>query len=198
MTKDASMTSPTIQNWANDPSNAKTWKKFAIGYRDMLIGWCLQNNLKHEDAEDLSHEITLKMQDKIRTYSPQEGRFRPWLKRVTYNACMDYFRRKEHVVQYQHVIDNRSARDDLDERLDTQAESETLQIGLAKLQERVSTRDFEIFMALTFGDQKPKEVADFWGMPIGTVTMIKCRLIKKLRIILLPLAGDDDARTAPR
>lgn len=190
MTSDQSRTSPSILNWASDPSNRETWTKFATRYRDMLIGWCLKNNLGRAEAEDMSQEISMKMQEKIRSFSPLAGRFRPWLKRVTLNACIDYLRR-ERPERFQQWDEDIHARKELDRSLETQSRIEMLQIGLARLQASVSERDFIIFIDLTYEGLPAKPLAKRFGITVSAVNMIKFRMLKKFSIIMLELDGDD-------
>lgn len=46
-------------------------------------------------AEDMVHEVFLKMMDTIRSYRG-DAPFGAWLKRLTVNACIDHLRRQRH------------------------------------------------------------------------------------------------------
>jgi RNA polymerase sigma factor (sigma-70 family) len=50
---------------------------------------------QRQQAEDMVHEVFLKMMDTIRSYRG-DAPFGAWLKRLTVNACIDQLRRQRH------------------------------------------------------------------------------------------------------
>lgn len=55
---------------------------------------CLLMVKNHEDAEDLMHDIWLKVANKIFNFKGQAS-FATWLYRITVNCCIDFLRQKQ-------------------------------------------------------------------------------------------------------
>jgi len=53
---------------------------------------------QRQHAEDMVHEVFLKMMDTIRSYRG-DAPFGAWLKRLTVNACIDQLRRQRHPAE---------------------------------------------------------------------------------------------------
>jgi RNA polymerase sigma factor (sigma-70 family) len=192
MTDETCPTTGTILDWVRDPSNRSAWETFAVRYRAKIKSWCLRNGLQEPEAEDVSQGILLLICDKIKSYDQEKGRFRHWLKTITYHSCIDFFR-QEKTRRFQALLDNIPAREDLERELDGQARTEALRVALEEVQAGVTPRDWEIFEAMTFKKQPTAELARKHGITKAAVHQAKYRVQEKVKARALELgeAGDD-------
>jgi RNA polymerase sigma-70 factor (ECF subfamily) len=190
-------TTGTILDWVRDPSNRSGWDAFAARYRDRIGSWGRRNGLQAADAEDLAQGIVMLMRDKIGSYDPEEGRFRDWLKTVTRNACVDFFRQAEK-RRYRPLLDDPPARQDLERDLDDQARTEVLRVALEQVRSCVPPRDWQIFEETTFEKRPAAGLAEEHGIGRTAVYMVKHRVreMVKARARELGESGDDDGELA--
>jgi RNA polymerase sigma-70 factor (ECF subfamily) len=181
-------TTPTILNWVNDPTDERAWTAFAERYRARIMAWCGRSGLKQEESEDVTQDILLRIRNKISKYKPERGRFRSWLKALTHNACMDYFRSE--VPRRIRSLEGDVA-EDLESTLDDQARTELLHVALAELEPTVATRDWAIFIGRVFQALPADELARQHGTTEVAVHQIKYRVQKALKAKLLDLDEND-------
>jgi RNA polymerase sigma-70 factor (ECF subfamily) len=189
-------TTGTIFDWVRDPSNRSAWETFAVRYRERIRSWSRRNGLREPDAEDLAQGIVLLMRDRINSYDREKGRFRDWLRTVTRNACMDFFRQAEK-RRCQPLLDDLPVREDLERELDDQARTEVLRIALEQVRSSVPPRDWRIFEEMTFRKRPAAELAQEHGIGKTAVYMVKHRVREKVKASVLELGGADDTMGLP-
>ena len=135
----------------------------------------------HDD--DLSEEITQSVFVTVATKLCQDGyneqgRFEPWLFRITMNRVRDEFRRRgRHAkpTDPSHLQDSRVA-----PAQDTQSTStETLKAAIDQLNET----DREIIELRHHGQLSFKQISDILNQPVGTLLARHHRALKKLKAI---------------
>ena len=74
-----------------------SWREFYTIYGRMILGYALRHQLTHSEAEDVTQDVCVKLFRRILSfdYSPEQGRFRGWLKTITRHAVIDFLRRRE-------------------------------------------------------------------------------------------------------
>lgn len=63
-------------------------------YQGWIYNVALRMTLDHQDAEDVSQEILIKLLTKLATFQPEKGRFRTWLYRIVANHVLNMKTRK--------------------------------------------------------------------------------------------------------
>lgn len=63
-------------------------------YQGWIYNVALRMTLDHQDAEDVSQEILIKLITKLATFQPEKGRFRTWLYRIVANHVLNMKTRK--------------------------------------------------------------------------------------------------------
>jgi len=63
-------------------------------YRRWIYNVALRMTLDHQDAEDVSQEILIKLITKMATFRPEKGQFRTWLYRIVANHVLNMKTRK--------------------------------------------------------------------------------------------------------
>jgi len=77
--------------------NLEIQKVFYLKYGPALMGVCFRYLKPRESAEEVFHDVVLKIYDKIGKYSGK-GSFIAWCKRLAVNTCLDYLRKhKNHI-----------------------------------------------------------------------------------------------------
>ena len=73
--------------------DAKAWDLLVERYRRKVFNIAYQFVGNVEEAKDLTQELFLKIYQEVRKY-PNDVPFTSWLRRVSRNLCIDYYRKK--------------------------------------------------------------------------------------------------------
>jgi RNA polymerase sigma factor (sigma-70 family) len=195
-----SRTGSTLYALLRDPTDPQNWGAFVERYGRQIYGWCRRWGLQEADAQDMTQNVLTKLVRRMRTfrYDPGKGAFRSWLKAVTDSAQMDLVadRRRPGAAgtgdsDVQELIQTAAANDDLTKVLQEEYERELLAEAMARVQLRVSPRDWEVFSALARDGRSGKEVAAEYGMSVAAAFMAKSRVQQKLADEVARLEGTD-------
>lgn len=104
-------------------------------------------------AEDITSQVFLKVWEKLNTYQVGESPFMAWVYRVAHNTVIDYYRTRKAAVSMEDVKERELCHyDDVEEKLDTQLQSQELRAamaGLTKEQQQVLLLKFVAGMSTT-------------------------------------------------
>ncbi len=158
-------------------------------YSPLIREWC--RRWFPNAADDMAHEVMVKLVFSMRsyTYQPELGRFRGWLKAVTYNMMVDLRRRSRRVVVDLDALDRALARNDLNARLADEFDLELLEEAKQKVRDRVEPRTWSVYVQTAEQSRRPAEVAREFGMPVGAVYKAKCVVLNALREQVKARAG---------
>lgn len=122
-------------------------------------------------AEDLFQETFIKVIDTMRSgkYN-EEGKFAPWVMRIAYNLCIDYFRkvkRSPGIVTGDGDDIFKFLRFDEAPRVDHH-ETERVEAKLKELIEQLPEEQKEVVMLRCFFDFSFKEIAEYTQVSINT------------------------------
>ena len=159
-------------------------------YGSRLYGYFLRATGSRNHSEDLLQEVFVRLLEKIGDYS-HKGRFEHWLFRIAANLVRDRYRREKHepgqFSSYEKPDDNSSlaeaipaAVSGVESRLEHQEQMDQLQRALQELPEM----DRELILARHYGGLSFNELAEQYGMPIGTALSKVHRGLKLLKRIL--------------
>lgn len=150
------------------------WREFVDLYGPRIYGWCINRKLQPSDAEDVTQDVLIRIARQMQTfvYDPRQS-FRGWLRRVTENAVIDYFRsRKQEGVGGPDPIatlENLVSRTELSKRLEEVFDLEMLQEAKLRVKSRIDARRWQAW-ELTAVQQTPSaEVAERLNMKIASV-----------------------------
>jgi RNA polymerase sigma-70 factor (ECF subfamily) len=186
---DTSRTGSVLFVLLKDPGDPLAWKSFVERYGPKIYGWCRKWRLQEADAQDVTQNVLTKLVQKLGTfaYDPSKGSFRGWLKTVTHHAWRDYVESQERGAQrkddteFLQRIESLEARDDLVKSLGEVFDLELLAEAQARVQLRVTPRDWKIFHDLAVEGRPGPAVAKELHMTVTAVLMAKSRVQKKLR-----------------
>ncbi len=150
-------------------------------YSAALYGIIFRIVKREEWAEEVLQDAFLKIWDRIDAYDESKGRLFTWMMNLTRNLAIDKTRSKE--------ITRSKKTDDLQDFVHTidkqeQAEMAVNQIGLLPVLNTLPTDQKFIVEYLYLQGYTQSEVADEFGIPLGTVKTRLRLAMKTLRTIL--------------
>lgn len=80
-----------------DKQDDQSWEDFVKFYKPFIYMIVRKMNFDHHDAEELVQQITLKAWRSLPdfNYSPDKGRFRSWLSRMSHNTALDVIKSRQ-------------------------------------------------------------------------------------------------------
>ena len=167
------------------PADESAWNRFAERYQPLIMQWCLHKGLNQNDARDVSQEVMLRMARFIRHFEhDQKQSFRSWLKTVTHNAWHDWAKKEQKFSgghNDEHLLYSLEGRDDLVERIESEHNSELLELAMLRVQLRVSEPVWRAFELSSLHGLDVAIVADQLNMESARIYGAKSRVIKFLR-----------------
>lgn len=161
---------------------ATSFRKLADTYRDKIYSFALYSLRRHEEAEDVTQEVLIKLWQNREGIDPD--RMQAWVMRVTRNAVIDNARRRRTRVS---VIDegtdvelaaNYAVTDPgIEEQMQNREFREDLRVALNNLDEPYRT----LLVMREIQDLKYNEIVDAMGIPLNTVKVYLHRGRKMLR-----------------
>lgn len=134
-------------------------------------------------AEDLLHDVYLRVWDRAGSYDPKRGSASGWLLALTRNAALDYCRQRRHQVEFaDDGIETLDGADPLDPAVlaDASAEARALQACIERLEaEPRQCLRLAYYEGLTYD-----ELARRLDRPVGTVKSWVRRSLGRLRLCL--------------
>ncbi|MFK7759374.1 MAG: RNA polymerase sigma factor [Phycisphaerales bacterium] len=162
------------------------WRQLVDAYSRRVFA--MANSRVHDS--DLAEEITQSVFVTVATKLCQDGyneqgRFEPWLFRITMNRVRDEFRRRSRHARPtdpSHLQDARIQNTDQDQSEQTKSSTHAHQLQLALSQ--LNETDREIIQLRHHGQLSFKQISDILNQPVGTLLARHHRALKKLKVIL--------------
>jgi RNA polymerase sigma-70 factor (ECF subfamily) len=159
-------------------------------YGSRLYGYFFRSTGSRHSSDDLLQELFVRLFEKMGEYR-HEGRFEHWLFRIAANLVRDRFRREKRNATefsfYEKAEDDTNLADAIpakesgvESRLEHLEQMDQLQRALQELPEL----DRELILARHYGGLSFNELADQFGMPVGTALSKVHRALKVLKRIL--------------
>jgi RNA polymerase sigma-70 factor (ECF subfamily) len=148
----------------------------------------------HEMAEDIFQDTFIKVINTLKkgNYN-EEGKFLPWVLRISHNLVIDHFRRQQRMPMV-HDKEDYSILDSLrltDENAEDKLTREQIYKEVRLLVEELPFEQKEVIILRHFADMSFKEIADTTGVSINTslgrmrYALINLRrIIKKKKLVL--------------
>lgn len=183
----ASQTGSSLFDVQRNPLDATARARFAVRYRPKIYGWARGCGLSEADADDVAQELLLKLLDGIRTYDPNKGKFRNWLKVATRNTTRD-FRACERRARspatdekLRAILARPEASEALDRLTDAMFDQETFRIACQRVQMQASREAWQAFRRRAFEDVPVATVARDLDMTEAAVCQACYRIKNQLR-----------------
>ncbi len=147
-------------------------------YSAMLYGVITRIVSDQADAANLLQDCFIKIWRNVGSYDPSKGRFATWLINVARNTAIDftrskYFSQKRKNQNLDYLVGSESPKSA------TQFAVETL--GLRQLVDKLTPVCREVIEWMYFDGYTQQEIADNFGIPLGTVKSRTRLALKELR-----------------
>ena len=176
-------TRQTLLNKIKDQYDENAWQEFVLYYRPYIYR-IIQNHYKinNTEREDVIQEVLLVAWKKLPEfeYSPEKGRFRSWLGRVTTNTCLAYYRKNnknEASLENEHFLDDQKAvPPEIEAVYQEEWERHITETAWNNICSKFEDKVIEVFNRLTSGEDG-KKVAEETGLSINSVYVYKKRVL---------------------
>ena len=169
------------------------WRKLVSAYGGMIYAWIRMNAVPAHDADDIRQKVIKAVYGSVGEFRrDKEGHtFRGWLRRITNNKVIDYWRKKGraketiHENQFEKRLNEISIEeygDDLSSQF-TEKEEQALVFRqlLAFVEQSIKDQHWEIFKLVVEGKLTREEIAEQYGMKRSNVDVIYSRVMAKIR-----------------
>lgn len=145
-------------------------------YIKFVYNKCFDFFKNKQQAEDITHDIFIKIHQKIGSYSNQN--FLGWISRFTYNACIDTYRKqnKQLFESYSTKIYN----EDLTEEISDEELFKVKYDALVKILDEINVLDKEIILLKYREEKSIKEISYLLNLSNSAVKMKINRAKKKI------------------
>jgi RNA polymerase sigma-70 factor (ECF subfamily) len=187
-----------------DPGNHEAWTEFLNRYRPMILRWCRNVQLSHDESQDMLGTVLLKLAHEMATFQldRSRGRFRSWLKTVVHREIQDYWRYQSRrpadgralqasFGRLERVIDPASLEslsDDLSDSIDNGLRE--VEGIVESVRRRVEAVSWSAFWRTAIDGVSAREAAAELNLTLAAVSQAKYRVSK----LLQQAAADYEAR----
>jgi RNA polymerase sigma factor (sigma-70 family) len=175
-------------------SDQSAWSWLARTYTEIIYRTLRGAGLKHQEAEDVTQEVLVKM--RASNFAGQ-GRFRWFLLTTIRNACRDHVKKRRRqppgvggssILERLGKASGRAAREP-SEQLQQQYETQLRRVAMKQVQRETSALHWQAFWQTFVEGQKSAIVAQRLNLKEGYVRQIKRRILDRIteRIAALEL-----------
>jgi len=181
-------TSPTLLQRAR-ANDQEAWERLTRLYAPLIGYWCRQQGVQGTDAEDVCQDVFQALAVGLAGFRRDRpgDTFRGWLRGITRNKVLDYFRRRKHVPEAQGGTDaNRQLQQIPDQQLPEGDDPPELLSGLYHralelVRSEFEERTWQAFWRATVDGQAPADIAADMGVSSAAVRKAKSRVLRRLK-----------------
>jgi len=165
------------------------FKQIVESHKKMVYYLAYDLTGNHQDAEDLSQEVFIKMYNSISKFRG-EAKLSTWLRKITVNLYLDMKRSK--LYKSQKMQDSLEEKEFEFNTMQTEANAENktdINILSAKIKSslyKLSPKEKSIFIMRHYQEMKISEISDSMNIAVGTVKSLLFRSVQKLQQSLAP------------
>lgn len=137
-------------------------------YKDLVYYVIIKMTRNKEMTEDLVQDTFIRMYQQIDKFDGKY--FKAWLLTIAKNLTLNEFKKQKVEVEFADYL--------VADVIDTSVEMRNLMFEMEKI---LSPREYEIIILKTVYNMKQKEIAEYLGIPIGTVGWVYQEGIKKFK-----------------
>jgi RNA polymerase sigma-70 factor, ECF subfamily len=165
------------------------WREFDAIYRPILSAYLNKRGVNEADADDIVHDIFVKLLGKIHTYDRSRERFRSWLFSVAQNTLIDRARRR---AAYTKAVDGWTAhvlRATASDSVQMAEEwvklhrQKILEHALKTIRARTSSKAWACFEQRLLRNRPGAEIAGELKIDPNAVFVNACRVLKQVRAV---------------
>ncbi len=170
------------------------WERLVSLYSPLVYYWCQKMNLPGQDVPDVFQEVFQSVLRKISDFkkNKNEGTFRGWLRVVTRNKVLDFYRKKAkepqpvggtdaHQQFEQIPIDLGQLDDPESDRKLKSVYEQIFQTAVDRIRSSFNDRTWKAFWGVVVDGKTATEVGEELDMKPGTVRVSKSRVLHRLK-----------------
>ena len=173
------------------------WNRMVELYSPLVYHWCKKSGLIQQDIPDVFQDVFCSVATHIDKFNQNpKGTFRGWLRTITYNKTIDYFRKTGRTpmpvggTEAQHFIEQIptdfsivDAHDVVSDNPgeDVEIRRDFLKQALANIRPHFSEKTWRAFWRVVIDGRETNDVANELAMNPGTIRVAKSRVLKRLR-----------------
>ncbi|MFK7821716.1 MAG: RNA polymerase sigma factor [Planctomycetaceae bacterium] len=192
-------TSLTLLMRIRDASDDVAWRRFIDVYGPVVLNYALRHGLQNADAADVVQEVMCKVSAKIADfdYDPTRGRFLAWLYTLARNHVITRQRRLKTQHQgtgdsaVQRLMEVQTAVEDDEADWASICQQRVLDYAMSMVQSEFSESHWQAFYQTAVKNRKPMEVASNLGMKVGTLYVVKSRILARVKAVAADLSSEE-------
>lgn len=178
-----------------DHQDHDAWGEFVSIYEPVIYRSLRRNGLQDGDALEVLQELFLAVSRNIHRWKPgaEYGSFRGWLRRVTRNLVVSWVRRNNRqvttaAVDLESLFESPPAIGEPEtEIFDREVRRAIFHQASDRVRAEVQPQTWQAFWAVAVAGESIGGTADKLRMSVGAVRVAKCRIIARLREVVLEL-----------
>jgi RNA polymerase sigma-70 factor (ECF subfamily) len=165
----------------------QAWREIIGVYSRRVYALCRSRCKDHDASEEITQSVFVTVAQKLSggEYG-EEGKFEPWLFRITANRVRDYIRRLKHrpTAQDPDVLDVSHAAPSLQRDAPELEASRDRTSRLRHAMDQLSESDREVVELRHHAGLSFKQIADTLGEPLGTLLARHHRALRKMKEVM--------------
>ncbi len=163
------------------------WDEFYNNYKPLILLVGKDKNLTTTEKDELVQQVMVGffMSKDVFVYDRTKGRFRDYLRKTIKNKAIDLIRKRRKEVSIEsEQLEDEDFGVEYDHHWDSEYNKFVLEKALDELKTSITPQCYQIFHAVAIDKLPINEAVELFGKPANTIYGIKCRTVKKLRLIL--------------
>lgn len=161
------------------------WRALLTIYEPLLRHWLRAVGLQSADEDDLTQQILTVLVRKLPTFrhNGRDGAFRAWLRSITMLEIAELQRRQAALPPLRDVegLDLPCPDDELARAWEAEYERHILNGLLQLIRPDFTASAWQVFQRVALEGIPPRIVAQEMGLTVNAVTLIKSRILRRLR-----------------
>ncbi|MFP9098577.1 RNA polymerase sigma factor [Flavobacterium sp. RHBU_24] len=140
-------------------------------HQSKIYGFIYSKVSDRDIADDIFQDTFIKVIKTLKSQSyNEEGKFLPWVMRISHNLIVDHFRRNKKMPMYRETEEFSifSIMSDNSPNIESQIITEQVETDLQRLIEELPADQKEVLQMRMYQDLSFKEIADLTGVSINT------------------------------
>ena len=171
---------------ANDQ---QAWSRLTALYRPLVQFWCRQAHCPAAEVEDIAQEVFAGVAAGLGSFHHDRAgdTFRGWLRGITRNQVLLYFRRNQRRPQAEGGSDAMGRLQDVADPLAGSAEDETQEVSqlyrraVEQVRGEFEERTWQMFWRTVIEGRSPAALAEELGVTPAAVRQAKSRVLRRLK-----------------